>query len=134
MKYRYLALGFAVGVTVCALGFYIVGSTMDAAMTSKTKRLVADGYSLVMAIEKYKTQAGTYPIAFGATELHKKGIGLSGRDCGCDYFSNGDHFTLVYPAIAGEFTWDLLVFQDGRLVRVPSYARDLMRDAEQAPN
>ena len=93
-----LLFGFVLGALVVGLMWFVLSELSDAIYSGLCKRQAADLRSIANALERYRTDHGTYPLGMtiedAAAALEPQYQRIIPKD-GIDYFSNGSTFALT---------------------------------------
>jgi hypothetical protein len=115
--------GFVVATALFVGGAFVLSNLRDAAIASKSKRLLSQTSYIDEAIQHFRRKVGRYPAS--KRELVES---LKVKDQDFDYFLQDDHYTLIYPSLTGRLQWEPYVVQDGRLAAYPVYMEPHMKN------
>src|SRR5258708_4709918 len=119
IRTKWFALGVLSATVVFVLGSVVFDSLRDAAMRSKSRRLLANARTVAAYVDRYRVSRGSYPVAMSRASFFAKAPLNPGLDC--DYYSDGTTYTAVCPSNTSQLKWEPYVVRDGKLVSWPSY-------------
>jgi hypothetical protein len=122
LRAKWFTLGVLSASVVFVLGSVTFDSLRDAAMRSKSRRLLANARTIAAYVDRYRVTQGSYPIAMGGPAFFAKAPLNPGLDC--DYYSDGTTYTAICPSNISQMKWEPYVIRDGKLVSWPSYMNE----------